>query len=501
MRAALYTRVSTEEQAESGFSLEAQKRRLIEYCNQKNYEIYSLYSDEGISGTSIEKRDALIKLIKDAEQKKFDVVVVYKTDRLGRSTVDLLTIQKKLFTCGVNLEMSDESFDIKDDAGMAMFSITAVFAEYEHKKISGRTMTGKRQARITNALKPKGNGIVAYGYLYDEIQKRYIADSTKVDIINSIYDYYIDGKSLGEIARIMISKGISFRDRTDGVWNVEMVSRIIRNPLYKGYAGISYYSTIKRGVRLKNDPILVKAANVEPIVSEDKWEKANMVTSVRSFNARKFSKSLFVFGDVAYCSVCGYKLTFTQSTVKNKAGEPKTYRYYNCCGIAHHFEPDFICKGWRRDVKKVNDMFIQFIKGIKVNAKLNNSVGINDEKSFKQRIDSTEQAIKRKTKQREVLLEKLSTGIISDDDYKMMSNKIVQEINQAQTDLATMYSELSKMNDSINYKKNIQEKVSELKHLVAAWDLISDEKKRFIVSSCIKKIYLDKDKINKIEFK
>ena len=95
MRAALYIRVSTEEQAEHGYSLDAQKKRLIEYCNQKNYEIYKLYADEGISGASIEKRVSLIEMIKDAEQKKFDVVVVYKTDRLGRSTIDLLTIQKK----------------------------------------------------------------------------------------------------------------------------------------------------------------------------------------------------------------------------------------------------------------------------------------------------------------------------------------------------------------------------------------------------------------------
>ena len=74
MKAALYTRVSTDEQAEHGFSLEAQKKRLIEYCNKNNIEIYKLYSDEGISGHSIIKRKALQEMLQDAKEHKFNYV-------------------------------------------------------------------------------------------------------------------------------------------------------------------------------------------------------------------------------------------------------------------------------------------------------------------------------------------------------------------------------------------------------------------------------------------
>lgn len=498
MRAALYIRVSTEEQAEHGYSLDAQKKRLIEYCNQKNYEIYKLYADEGISGASIEKRVSLIEMIKDAEQKKFDVVVVYKTDRLGRSTIDLLTIQKKLFSCGVNLEMSDEGFDVNDDAGMAMFSITAVFSEYEHKKIAGRTMTGKRQAILTSKNKLKTN-ITPYGYQYDPLTKVFAAEYDKVGIINDIYDLYIDGKSFRQIAKEMIRRNIPYRNRYD--WSNEMVSRIIRNPVYKGYTGISYYSSVKRGVKLKNEPIIVKANNVEPIVSEEKWDKANSISSSRVFLPRKFCKSLFIFGDVAYCSKCGYKLTYTQSTVTNSKGAKVVYRYYNCSSISHHYEPGYLCEGWRRDYKKVNQMFIDYIKGFKLSSKISDKNSQKQIDELKKKIDSLDSTIKRKKIQREVLLDKLTSNVISDDDYKLMSNKIVQEIESSQSQINELTEQLNNMSDIAAFNNNLSSKINELKSLVKVWNLLSDEKKRFIVNSCIKKIYIYKDEITQIEFK
>lgn len=155
MKAALYTRVSTDEQAEHGFSLEAQKKRLIEYCNKNNIEIYKLYSDEGISGHSIIKRKALQEMLQDAKEHKFNYVIAYKTDRISRNLLDLLTIKNQLDEADVELLLSDEAIDTKDDAGMTMFSIMGAFAELERKKITERMMAGKRQKLMNEHIKLK----------------------------------------------------------------------------------------------------------------------------------------------------------------------------------------------------------------------------------------------------------------------------------------------------------------------------------------------------------
>ena len=225
MKAALYTRVSTDEQVEKGFSLEAQKRRLIEFCNKNNYQIYKIYSDEGISGHSITKRKSLQEMLNDAKENKFDCVIVYKTDRLSRNLLDLLTIKKELDSADVELIMSDESVDTSDDTGMAMFSIMGAFAELERKKICERLMSGKRQKIRTTGIKPK-QAIPPYGYLYDDINKRYIVDERYRKDIIKVYELYEAGSSYNQIAQYLVNNNIYF-GRSKTQWHPSDIPRTV----------------------------------------------------------------------------------------------------------------------------------------------------------------------------------------------------------------------------------------------------------------------------------
>jgi len=91
-RVAIYARVSTTEQAEEGYSIAEQERLLTEWCEKNGYIVHEVYADRGISGKSVKKRPALIKLLADAQNKQFDVVLVWKTNRLARNILDLLKI-------------------------------------------------------------------------------------------------------------------------------------------------------------------------------------------------------------------------------------------------------------------------------------------------------------------------------------------------------------------------------------------------------------------------
>ena len=226
---------------------------------------------------------------------------------MSRNLLDLLTIKKELDAADVELIMSDESVDTSDDTGMAMFSIMGAFAELERKKISERLMSGKRQKIRTTGIKPK-QAIPPYGYLYDDINKKYIVDERYRDDILKVYELFESGKSYNYIAQYMVDHNINF-GRTKTQWHASDIPRIIRNPVYKGWTGISYYNLIQTGLRLENEPILLKATNVEPLISEEYWDKVNKSAQTRSkYFVKKYPTDIFIFAGLVYCSDCKYAL-------------------------------------------------------------------------------------------------------------------------------------------------------------------------------------------------
>ncbi|MGM9969834.1 MAG: recombinase family protein [Anaeroplasma sp.] len=500
MKAALYTRVSTDEQVEKGFSLDAQKRRLIEFCAKNNYEIYKLYTDEGISGHSIEKRKALQELIGDAKNKKFDCVIVYKTDRLSRNLLDLLTIKKELDSVDVELIMSDESVDTSDDAGMAMFSIMGAFAELERKKISERLMSGKRQKLRTTGIKPK-QGVIPYGYLYDDINKKYVVDERYRNDIIKIYSLFEEGKSYNQIAMYMVAANFNFgRNKTK--WHASDVTRILRNPIYKGWTGISYYNMIAPSQKIDNEPILIKATNVEPTISEEQWERVNEKTNIKTkYFTRKYPADMFIFAGLLCCSHCGYALSTNQSTERTLAKTGKTikYFYYECNSRFKLYTNEEKCKGYMLNTNTFNTIFRNFIKNLNNNT-IVNQIGLTEINSLIKNRDNILLQIASKNKSRENLLEKLLSGTITDDDYKFMSNKILSDISKLNDELNSINESIKKMDDKITFEKNITEKLAILETLVAGWDILPNEQKRTIIQKCIKKIYVNKNGIDRLEF-
>lgn len=502
MKAALYTRVSTDEQVEKGFSLDAQKKRLMEYCLQNNYEIYKLYTDEGISGHSITKRKSLQELIRDAKAKKFDCVIVYKTDRLSRNLLDLLTIKKELDEADVELIMSDESVDTSDDTGMAMFSIMGAFAELERKKICERLMSGKRQKMLSTGIKPK-QGVIPYGYIYDDINKKYVVDERYRNDIIKVYELFISGKSFNYIAQYMAKNNLNFgRAKTN--WHASDVPRIIRNPIYKGWTGMSYYNTVHYSFKCDNETLLVKATNVEPIVSEEMWEKAKQIDAVKTkYFSRKHPTDKFVFAGLLYCNNCGYAILTNQSKERKlrTTGEFVKYYYYECNSRYKLYNNEEKCKGFNINTDKFDKMFIDFINNMKSGSSFVKNYNTNELKSLRRKKDTINSQLLAKSTQKEVLLEKLISGTITDDDYKLMSNKVSSDVKRLEEELQIVTESIAKYADGISYEEQIGGFVKALKALVKMWYKVDNAEKKRLLNSFIRKIYVSKEGISKIEFK
>ena len=142
-RAALYVRVSTD-----GQTVDNQRLELEQAAKRAGWEIVGVYNDDGISGAkSREHREAFDRLCKDATRRKFDVVMSWSVDRLGRSLQDLIGFLSELHAVGVDLYLHQQGIDTTTPAGKAMFQMMGVFAEFERAMIQERVKAGLNRAR------------------------------------------------------------------------------------------------------------------------------------------------------------------------------------------------------------------------------------------------------------------------------------------------------------------------------------------------------------------
>jgi len=137
-RAALYVRVSTDHQ-----SVENQVRQLKEVAQRRGWVLVETYQDAGISGAKgREQRPGLDALLKDASRRKFDIVMAWAIDRLGRSLIDLLGTIQHLEAVGVDLYLDQQAIDTTTPAGKLLFQLTGAFAEFERSMIRQRVRAG-----------------------------------------------------------------------------------------------------------------------------------------------------------------------------------------------------------------------------------------------------------------------------------------------------------------------------------------------------------------------
>ena len=145
METAIYVRVSTEEQVKEGYSIRGQEQKLKDYARIKDWQIYDIYIDEGISGKNITARPEINRLIEDVKQGNVKNVLVFKIDRLTRSTSDLIYLIDLFneYNCAFNSLM--ESIDTQTASGRMFLKIIGIFAEFERENISERITLGRER--------------------------------------------------------------------------------------------------------------------------------------------------------------------------------------------------------------------------------------------------------------------------------------------------------------------------------------------------------------------
>ncbi len=226
IRAAIYTRVSTEDQAKEGFSLDAQLEKLRSYCKARDWEIAGEYIDDGYSGRYV-KRPAYNRMMEEIN--KWDAMLVIKMDRIHRNSKNFMMMMEYLKKEEKEFVSMTESLDTSTAMGRFVMDIIQRIAQLESEQIGERVYVGMEQKAKTNGGVLGFN--IPYGYNYSN--GKLTIKHNESENVKNIFQNYLNGLSMKKIAQELNLKSIP--TKLNKAWGIQTVSLILKNPVYCGY--------------------------------------------------------------------------------------------------------------------------------------------------------------------------------------------------------------------------------------------------------------------------
>lgn len=332
---AIYTRVSTTDQAREGHSLEEQEKRLRAMCEANGYTVYKVYTDAGISGKSAENRPAYQKMLRDMKKGKFNLIVAFKMDRLSRSIIDFEEFFNEIKKYGCGVELLCEKIDTSGAAGMMFARILGIFAQFERELIQERTLVGVESA--VNKGHFGGKPPLGYKHKLDESGKHKLKQweiaEDEAEIVKEIFELCASGKTYFQISKILkekypkvissikVDKETGTKNIIYRKWNDSSISCILNNKCYMG--------TYEYRKCLDNKDTIEIVDIVPKIVSKELF---NDCQEMIARNGRNYYRSKnYLFIQRLVCPHCGRILACNGCKNKMK----NDYLYYKCkdCGI------------------------------------------------------------------------------------------------------------------------------------------------------------------------
>lgn len=460
-RAALYIRVSTLEQAQEGYSVGEQRERLIAYCKAQDWLIADIYVDGGYTGSNL-NRPGIQKLMSETE--KFDVVLVYKLDRLSRSQRDTLYLIEEIFRPNkVDFVSMQESFDTSSPFGKAMIGLLAVFAQLEREQIKERTWMG-RVARAKTGLH-HGGGNIPIGYDYED--GKLIVNPYEAEQVRKIYEWYLSGSSLKAITDKLQDAGYTNKYSSYNSWS--SVRNILENETYIG--------------RLHFGDVVVDHAH-EAIITEEQFNAAQILRGKRreQFGSHAF-QSKHVLTGLLFCGHCGGRY-YLRNTGK--------YSYYACYSRTKQMknmikDPNCQNKIWRaQDLKPIIE---EKILALLRNPQIAEELAAGKPKAAAPVSKNTD--IERRIREIDRQIGKLMELYQQDD---IPPELLGEKINR-------LYSEKTALENSIAPVEETNamplDLVAELiTNAAEIWDFADENQKRRILQSLISRIVLTDDQVD-----
>lgn len=460
-RAALYIRVSTLEQAQEGYSVGEQRERLIAYCKAQDWLIADIYVDGGYTGSNL-NRPGIQKLMSETE--KFDVVLVYKLDRLSRSQRDTLYLIEEIFRPNkVDFVSMQESFDTSSPFGKAMIGLLAVFAQLEREQIKERTWMG-RVARAKTGLH-HGGGNIPIGYDYED--GKLIVNPYEAEQVRKIYEWYLSGASLKAITDKLQDAGYTNKYSSYNSWS--SVRNILENETYIG--------------RLHFGGVVVDHAH-EAIITEEQFNAAQILRGKRreQFGIHAF-QSKHVLTGLLFCGHCGGRY-YLRNTGK--------YSYYACYSRTKQMknmikDPNCQNKIWR--AQDLEPIIEEKILALLRNPKIAEELAAGKPKAAAPVSKNTD--IERRIREIDRQIGKLMELYQQDD---IPPELLGEKINRLYGEKTALENSIAPVEETNAMPLDL---VAELiTNAAEIWDFADENQKRRILQSLISRIVLTDDQVD-----
>jgi site-specific DNA recombinase len=342
LRAAIYLRVSTDEQI-NGYGLTVQEEKLKAFVNFSGYTLEDkhIYRDEGFSGAlPASERPGASQLFADAAKREFDVIIVYRLDRLYRKASYLLQAVEEFNKDKIAFRSVTESFDTTTPYGKGMVGFLAVIAEMEKDTIRERTTNG----RISAAKDGKWvTGVPPYGYVVIKKTKKLKIVPEEAKWVKLFFRWIVDDRlSLREVQkkanemRIPVPRRKVSKKETLKVWHKRTIGRILTNETYTGSAFYRKYKRPFNNLTSLIDESLLREKSgwieikVPAIIPRETFEACKrQLLKNREFSKRNQKRS-YLFSKIIYCGNCGFKL-FGGYQPPRKDGNNGTKYYHGLC--------------------------------------------------------------------------------------------------------------------------------------------------------------------------
>ena len=443
MKAAVYARVSTDEQAKEGYSIDSQKDYIISFVKSQGWEIYDFYIDDGYSAKDL-KRPAMQKMMSDVKSSRFDVVVFYKLDRLVRSVSDLDKLLQLFDKNNIGIRSVTEPFDTTTAMGRFLITLVAAIAQWERETISERVVVNMTKKAT---MGERNGGRAPFGY--DLQDGQLVINEKEARLVKEMFRMYINGKGIRQISMYLQQFSVEKGIRT--------ISRMLENPVYSG--------RIRWGKNSKMSEIISDEITHPQIIDIETFDKVQELRKERTIEGKK-ATSPFHFSGVLKCARCGSALS---GYTKKERGS----KHYICINKKNKGT----CNLPMFTEKALTEVFLESLSPNDPNTFLgliqNVDVKTQDIEDHSLLIHDLEKELTSiKNRKRNWLLA-LGNGTISQDEYKEMTAEDTKRENLIKEQL----ERLEKRSVSID----LDSVVNIAKSVPALWPTANDfEKKSFI---------------------
>lgn len=446
MRVAAYIRVSTDEQAEKGNSLNEQGERLDAYCKVMGWPKPKLYTDDGYSAGTL-KRPYLEKLLNDVEDNKIDILITTKLDRLTRSLYDLLNTLKFLEKNKCQYVSATENFDTTTAAGRMVLQLLGVFAEFERGRTSERV-----QDNMISLAKNTSKALSRPCFGYDIVDGYYKINEEEAQHVLHMFDLAENGYGTRTIAKDL--NDLNVLTKSGKLWDSTNVRRILKT---ETIAGVRITNKRKKEdgktVMRQKEEWIIKKNNHPAIIDFERFDRIQGILDSRKRNKRHAENETYLLTGVLICGHCGRNMKGATAR-HSRPDKQYTYHRYMCSsyvlnyGCKHHFA--------HRDV--IETEVIQMVKRIAESSTSEFNIKVTS-KSVKDETKETELLLDRLGQQMQRQIEAHSKGLIEDEDLKASTERVKEERKLLRTKLEMLKSD---KDNSLTVKKNAQELIGDI---------------------------------------